>query len=126
MGWRFNDNEPIYSQICDEIIIRITTGEYKPGDKFPSVRELALEAGVNPNTMQKAMQFMENEGLLHSERTSGRYVTDNESLIQSRKDAMCAKYVKEFIAKLARIGIQGDTVLNVLEKELKEDSHGNH
>ena len=77
MEWRFSNEAPIYQQIMEQIKAMIATGVLTSGDKLPSVRELAVEAGVNPNTMQKALSELEREGLLCSKRTSGRFVTDN-------------------------------------------------
>ena len=78
MVWKFNDEQPIYQQIISQIKERIVAGEWKAGSKLKSVRELALEAGVNPNTMQKALAELEREGLVYSQRTAGRFVSDNK------------------------------------------------
>lgn len=76
MTWELNSDRPIYSQIMDKIKTDIISGKYPVGSKIPSVRELAAEASVNPNTMQKALSELEREGLLFSRRTSGRYITE--------------------------------------------------
>ena len=76
MAWNLNSDRPIYAQILEVIQLRIIAGQYKSGDKIPSVRELAAEAGVNPNTMQKALSELERSGLVMAQRTSGRIVTE--------------------------------------------------
>ena len=72
MAWKFNNESPIYLQIVDAIKMQIAQGILKPGDQVPAVRELAVTAGVNPNTMQKALSELEREGVLYSQRTAGR------------------------------------------------------
>ena len=76
MSWTFKEDRPIYSQLVEHIKLGIVSGEWSPGSKLPSVRDLAEEAGVNPNTMQRALADLEREGLVHSKRTSGRYITE--------------------------------------------------
>ena len=78
MEWNFKSGIPIYTQIIDEMTMRIASGYYGPGDKLPSVRDLAMDAGVNPNTMQRALAELERRGLVFSERTSGRFVTKED------------------------------------------------
>ena len=85
MEWNFKNGIPIYSQIIDEMTMRIASGAYAPGDKLLSVRDMATEAGVNPNTMQRALSELERLGLVHTERTSGRFVTQDEELIMKLK-----------------------------------------
>ena len=78
MKWKFTGDIPIYLQIMEQMKEQIATGTWKPGEKLPSVRELAVQAGVNPNTMQKALAELEREGMLYSQRTAGRFVSENE------------------------------------------------
>ena len=80
MPWNLDSDRPIYLQLMERIQHDIISGTYKPGDKLPSVRELAMEASVNPNTMQKALSELERIGLVHSRRTSGRFITEDESM----------------------------------------------
>ena len=81
MPWELDNDRPIYLQLMERIQHDIISGVYKPGDKIPSVRDLALDAAVNPNTMQKALSELERSGLLYSQRTSGRFITDDEKLL---------------------------------------------
>ena len=81
MSWSFDETRPLFQQIVERITVDVVSGKYKAGDKLPSVREYAVEAGVNPNTMQKALSALEESGLIVTYRNSGRYVTENEALI---------------------------------------------
>ena len=80
MPWNLDDSRPIYLQLMEKIQQDIVSGTYRPGEKLPSVRELALDAAVNPNTMQKALSELERSGLVYSQRTSGRFITEDESM----------------------------------------------
>ena len=81
MQWNLSDNRPIYLQLMDTITLAITSGALPAGSRLPSVRELAAQAGVNPNTMQRALSELERSGLLYSQRTAGRFVTDQFEII---------------------------------------------
>ena len=85
MAWALDSGRPIYAQIIERVQLDIITGHYKPGEKLPSVRELASEAAVNPNTMQKALSELEQSGLLYTQRTSGRFITEDTDLIHRMK-----------------------------------------
>ena len=82
MPWNLDSSRPIYLQIIERVQMDIITGRYQPGDKLPSVRDLAQEAAVNPNTMQKALSELERSGLIYSQRTSGRFVTEDQNMIE--------------------------------------------
>ena len=96
MPWNLNSDRPIFVQIIEHLQIDIITGVYKPGDKLPSVRDLAAEAGVNPNTMQKALSDFESTGLVHSERTSGRFITNDDNLIKELRKSLVDVQIEEF------------------------------
>ena len=104
--------------------IRIASQEYGPGEKLPSVRDLAMEAGVNPNTMQRALAELERRGLVYSERTSGRFVTDDEGVLKTLHEELAEKYFREFVEKLRGLGISNEEIrissakwLESIEKE---------
>lgn len=120
MEWHFEEGRPIYLQIVGEIILRIANNDYMPGEKLPSVRDLALEAGVNPNTMQRALSELEREGIVYAERTSGRFVTDDESVLQKFKTDLIKKIIKEFIEKLNKMGLDNEDIYEVVKKYAKE------
>ena len=81
MQWKFDGNAPIYTQLVDQMKLGIVSGEWIPGQRIPAVRELAVDAGVNPNTMQRALQELERQGLMFSQRTSGRFETEDREMI---------------------------------------------
>lgn len=120
MKWNFTEGIPIYTQIVDEITMRIAGGSYSPGDKLPSVRELAIDAGVNPNTMQKALAELERRELVHSERTSGRYVTEDEIILRTLKAELSNKYFVEFEEKLRGIGMTDSEITEAVKKWLSD------
>ena len=115
MSWNLNSDRPIFLQIIEHMEYDIVSGALSPGAKVPSVRELASEAAVNPNTMQRALSEMERRGLMHSERTSGRYVTDDESLIASLRQNTASAGVGGFIGQMKRLGLSRDEVLKLVE-----------
>lgn len=98
MAWKLDSDRPIYAQILEIIQMQIISGKYQPGDKIPSVRELAADAGVNPNTMQKALSELERSGLILTQRTSGRTVTDDMELIQKMRDDLYDQCRADWIA----------------------------
>ena len=105
MTWDFKSDQPIYRQLMDALRMRIVNGTYPPGERIPAVRELAMEAGVNPNTMQRALAELEREGLLVSQRTSGRFVTDDQDLMQALRVNMAREYIAEMFEMLRRLGL---------------------
>ena len=120
MEWNFKSGIPIYSQIVDEMTMRIASGIYEPGEKLPSVRDLAMDAGVNPNTMQRALAELERRGLVYSERTSGRFVTKEEAVLKSLHEELAKKYFQELAEKLRKIGMSGAEIASAVKK-LAED-----
>ena len=97
MAWKFNNESPIYLQIVDAIKMQIAQGTLKPGDQVPAVRELAVTAGVNPNTMQKALAELEREGVLYSQRTAGRFVADREAGGGSLREELSKKHIQAYV-----------------------------
>ena len=85
MEWSIDNNKPVYIQLVEQLKSKIISGEFKAGDKIDSVRSLAEEAQVNPNTMQKALVELENEGLVYTERTNGKFVTQDNKLIEKKR-----------------------------------------
>lgn len=112
--WSFSNDKPVYLQIADELMLRIVSGVYKPGERVPSVRELAEEARVNPNTMQKALSEIERDGYLISLRTSGVFVTEDTELIGSYRDSRTGKAIEGFIAEMERLGVTKEEALERL------------
>ena len=114
MGWNFQADRPIYAQLMEEIKRRIISGVYKPGEKMPSVRELAAEASVNPNTMQRAFAQLEQEGLLYTQRTSGRFVTEDEERIMDMKNELAKELIRDFWKNMEQLGFGRQQTLTLL------------
>lgn len=118
MPWNLTNDRPIYLQLIDHIKLQILSGTYNPGDSFPSVRELAAEAAVNPNTMQKALAALEQDGLLIGSRTSGRSVTTDRSLILDMRDSLAEQFYNRFHEQLLHLGYREEEVKKYLLKKL--------
>ncbi len=116
----FQSNIPIYLQLIDMVKLQIVSGTIKPGEKLKSVRELAMEHGVNPNTMQKALAELEGIGLLYTMRTAGRYVTEDAELIASLREQLAAERIGAFLDELGRFGYRSDEIIHLLERYMKE------
>ena len=121
MAWALDSGRPIYAQIIERVQLDIITGHYKPGEKLPSVRDLASEAAVNPNTMQKALSELEQSGLLYTQRTSGRFITEDTELIQRMKTTLATMQVREFIHKMRQIGLDDTEILQLIQTIMKEE-----
>ncbi len=117
MAWNLDSDRPIYAQILEVIQLRVIAGVYKPGEKIPSVRELAAEAGVNPNTMQKALSELERSGLVMTVRTSGRVVTEDMEMIRQTRNHLAKEQVKEFIDRMKNLGFETEEIVRLLEQE---------
>lgn len=120
MTWEFKDNRPIYTQLVEQITLKIVSGEYKIGEKLPSVRDLASEATVNPNTMQKALAELERRGLVYSVRTSGRFITQDCNIIKDTQTTLVKDEIKEFLEKMQKIGFDKNRLLTTLKEVIKE------
>ena len=120
MPWKLDSNLPIYTQIIEHIQLDIISGLYQPGDRLPSVRDLAAEASVNPNTMQKALSELERSGLLHSQRTSGRFITEDEAMITQVREELAKKQIQEFMERMNKMGFDGEEIVTLLQKTMRE------
>ncbi|HOO28530.1 MAG TPA: GntR family transcriptional regulator [Lachnospiraceae bacterium] len=126
MAWKLDNNRAIYLQIIEEIQMRIVAGFYQPGSKLPSVRELAADAAVNPNTMQKALSELENGGLIITMRTSGRIVTENTAVIQNLRKKIASEEVKLFLKKMDQYGFNKQEITGLIQDSLKGEQHEQH
>lgn len=122
MAWKLNSDRPIYAQILERIQMQIVSGVYQPGTKIPSVRELAADAGVNPNTMQKALAELERSGLVMTQRTSGRVVTEDLNMIKETRNQLAGEQVKEFVKKMKDLGFDREDIIDLLTKETGGES----
>lgn len=116
MGWELDSGRPIYQQLLEEMELRVVTGVYPPGSQLPGVRMLAQEAAVNPNTMQKALQELEREGLVFAQRTSGRFVTEDEELVQKLRERLAIAQAKAFLEGMEKLGLTPEAALTLVEK----------
>lgn len=123
MPWNLDSSRPIYLQIIERVQMDIITGRYQPGDKLPSVRDLAQEAAVNPNTMQKALSELERSGLIYSQRTSGRFITEDKELIHQMKKELAAAEVSAFVAHMKQLGITPEEIRHLLAETIEEEEN---
>ena len=121
MAWTLNADRPIYAQLVEKIQRDIVSGVYKAGDKIPPVRELAAEAAVNPNTMQKALAELERIGLLYTQRTSGRFVTEDEEMINKIKNKMASEQIKVFLENMKQLGYDTEETISIIKELDKEE-----
>ena len=119
MAWNLSADKPIYSQLVEIIQIQIISGRYKAGDRLPSVRELAAEASVNPNTMQKALAELERNCLIITQRTSGRIVTEDTELIHKTQKHLAEEHIQNFFRTMNGLGYSAEEIL-LLVKETAE------
>lgn len=119
MPWDLDNDRPIYLQLMERIQQDIVSGVYKAGDKLPSVRELAIDAAVNPNTMQKALSELERDGLVHSRRTSGRFITEDDTMLKNLRDELASRHIQDFMEKMKQLGFQEKETLEKLQDTIK-------
>ncbi len=122
MPWNLDSDRPIFIQIIEKIQMDIISGIYKPGDKLPSVRELAAEASVNPNTMQKALSELERTGLVYSQRTSGRFITEDTKMIDDIKSEMAREIISQFLENMQKLGFQKDETVSLMKQTIEGDA----
>lgn len=121
MPWELDNDRPIYLQLMERIQHDIISGVYKPGDKIPSVRDLALDAAVNLNTMQKALSELERNGLVYSQRTSGRFITDDEELLKNMKMQLATEHIRQFFEQMHQLGFSDDETLQMIQETLRRE-----
>ena len=120
MAWNLDSDRPIYAQILEVMQLRIIAGQYRPGERIPSVRELASEAGVNPNTMQKALSELERSGIVRSKRTSGRLITEDEAMLKQLKSELAQEHIHIFIENMDKLGFSREEILALTSEQLRE------
>jgi len=127
LAWQFTSNRPIYQQIVDEIEMRILNGTYEMGMRLPSVRDLAMIAAVNPNTMQRALSELESMGLLITQRNTGKTVTTDEEAVVRARHAKADLLTETFLLQMKALGLSYSEVLGRLAKRgSKEEEHGSN
>ena len=123
MGWQLDKDRPIYLQIVERIRSRIAAGEYPPGAKLDSVRDLAADAAVNPNTMQKALSELERSGLVYSQRTSGRFITEDEKLLKKMKMDLATEHIHQFFEQMHHLGFSDEETLELIRETLRRENN---
>lgn len=116
MAWKFNSQMPVCHQIVEKLRSDILCGKFVPGEQFPTVRQLAQDAAVNPNTMQKALSFLEAEGLLISHSTIGRFVTSDTEVLLSAKQSMQNAYLAEATQHAYDLGITREMIIKYINE----------
>ena len=124
MQFEIRDSRPIWQQLAQQLRERIVKGEYPPGSHFPTVRELAAQAGVNPNTMQRAMQQLEREGLVYAQRSNGRFVTEDAAVIDKAREKLAGEHVRRYRAEMKSLGFSEREMISLLEGSGEEDDNG--
>lgn len=123
MGWQLDKDRPIYLQLVEELQSRIVSGRYLPGAKVDSVRELAAEAAVNPNTMQRALAELEQSGLLRAERTSGRFVTEDAELIAAVRRNLAKEKIDAFVRDMSVLGYQKSDIIALMKETMEGEKN---
>ena len=123
MEWKIDNNKPVYIQLVEQLKVKIISGEIELDSKLDSVRSLAADAMVNPNTMQKALAELEREGFVYSKRTRGRFVTENTELIENERKKLVKDNVKKTLDTLINLGYTNDEILSLVEEILREDNN---
>lgn len=124
MSWDLKSDRPIYTQLLEHIQLKIISGEFSPGDKLPSVRELAAQAAVNPNTMQKALAELEKSGLVYSQRTAGRFITEDKKMLEELKNNIAKREITDFINSMKNLGFTVNDILQLMQPIANNENQG--
>ena len=119
MAWNLDSDRPIFIQILERIRIDVISGKYQPGEKLPSVRELAAEAAVNPNTMQRAFAELERTGLVYEKRTSGRFITEDQEMIETVKSEIAKEKIRLFLDSMKELGYEKEQTLTLMRQSME-------
>ncbi len=122
MAWSFDPNRPIYAQLTERLRLRIASGEYPPGSKLPAVRELAADAGANPNTVQRAFAELEREGLIFTQRTSGRFVTEDPAMVNAARRALAGQQVESYFSGMASLGYEAAEAAAMVAAKVNQET----
>lgn len=123
MEWNITSGRPVYVQLVEQLELALVNGVFPPGDKVPAVRELAADAGVNPNTMQRALQELESRGLLQAQRTAGRTVTADAEVLQQLRRKRAAALAAEFLRQMQALGLNRAETEELLRQTAEEELH---
>ncbi len=121
MPWNLDADRPIFLQILERIRMDIISGKYTPGEKLPSVRELAAQAAVNPNTMQRAFAELERTGLVYSKRTSGRFITEDQEMIDAIRADLAKEKILQFLESMHQLGYEKEQTLSLMRQAMERE-----
>ncbi len=119
MKFIFDDNKPIYKQLVEQLKIMIVNNIYKKGEKLPSVRDFAISIKVNPNTIQRALTELEDDGLIITQRTLGKFITEDEKLIKKLKNNLAHQTVERFLLDIEKLDISNEELIELIKSERK-------
>ncbi len=120
MPWELKTDRPIYTQLVEQIKLMVFSGAYPLGSRLPSVRDMAQEAAVNPNTMQRALAKLEEEGLIITHRTSGRSITEDARMVELAKTKLAQEQISELLEKMRLLGFDQEAILTLINDMVKE------
>lgn len=120
MRWEFHNESPIYAQVMERVERMIVSGALSPGERLPSVRVFAQEAGVNPNTIQKALTELERGGLIYSQRTSGHFVTEDQAVIIKAREELAKLQTERFLQSMQELGFTAAQAAALLQQRLEQ------
>ena len=116
MEFDFDDDKPIYKQLVEKVKLEIVLGHFAPSEKLPSVREFSTMIRVNPNTIQRALLELEDEHLIYTKRTSGKFVTEDVTIIHQVKQELAKEKLENFISDMNRLGLEINDVIQLLKE----------
>ena len=117
MEWNFENDRPIYIQLVEKLKLAIVAGEYPPGERLPSVRDLAIEIKANPNTVQRALVDLEQTGLIYTQRTNGKFVTEDKELVQRIREELAKETFSKFQENMRQLGFEEDEIRQYVMKQ---------
>lgn len=117
MDWNFENDRPIYIQLVEKLKLAIVAGEYPAGERLPSVRDLAIEIKANPNTVQRALVDLEQTGLIYTQRTNGKFVTEDKELVQKIREELAKEAFSKFQENMKQLGFEEDEIKQYLTKQ---------
>ena len=116
MEFEFDDDKPIYKQVVDKLKLEIVLGHFKSGEKLPSVRELSTMICVNPNTIQRSLAELEEEHLIYTKRTSGKFVTEDDDIIHQVKQELARDKINTFVSDMEILGLKTEDIVKLLKE----------
>ena len=123
MAWNFTSDKPIFKQVLDRILLSVLNGEYPPGSKLPTVRDVAVAAEVNPNTVQRAMTAAEETGLIRTRRGDGHYVTEDEEKIREARFTLAKEEANGFLSSMRALGLSDGEIVSLIESITRKDKN---